>query len=133
MFSWHVKGLFSLGYATAWSLPEQLGCELLQLTWFFSSLYLCALYVGLVLTSGLRGLSLRAVWRFTLRGVFQRATALRWRGAALFRSTLTLTPTFVALMWFAFLFLVYAPLSFGVVYVDLSFFDNSAFSVVSYY
>jgi NADH:ubiquinone oxidoreductase subunit 5 (subunit L)/multisubunit Na+/H+ antiporter MnhA subunit len=45
-FSWHVKGLLAQGELGG-GLLTALGLELLQLTWFFSSLYLWALYAAL--------------------------------------------------------------------------------------
>lgn len=48
-FAWHVKGLFLLGQLPSYSWGSWFGIELLQLTWFFSSLYLITLYVMLFL------------------------------------------------------------------------------------
>jgi len=46
-FSWHAKGLFLLGEAPLSPLGAFVGLEVLQLTWFFSSLYLISLYLAL--------------------------------------------------------------------------------------
>lgn len=48
-FAWHVKGLFVLGQIPTVCLGSWFGLELLQLTWFFSSLYLLTLYLMLFL------------------------------------------------------------------------------------
>lgn len=48
-FSWHVKALFLKGATPLEPLGSVLALETLQLTWFFSSLYLIALYVALFL------------------------------------------------------------------------------------
>lgn len=67
-FAWHIKALMST--SSPWSsYSAQWGLEVLQLTWFFSSLYLLTLYVTLFLrplrglrgelSSGSRGLPIR--------------------------------------------------------------------------
>lgn len=48
VFSWHVKGLFLRG-VLAGTWLDSLAVNLLQLTWFFSSLYLLRLYYSLFL------------------------------------------------------------------------------------
>lgn len=48
-FSWHAKSLFMQGLSPWIFSGAELGLEVLQLTWFFSSLYLFALYVTLFL------------------------------------------------------------------------------------
>jgi NADH-quinone oxidoreductase subunit L len=48
-FCWHVKGLFLQGALVETSPLLVVGLGLLQLTWFFSSLYLCSLYFSLFL------------------------------------------------------------------------------------
>ena len=45
-FSWHVKSLFVQGQVGSGGALSLFGLEVLQLTWFFSSLYLVALYAG---------------------------------------------------------------------------------------
>jgi hypothetical protein len=47
IFCWHVKGLFLQEYAVSSMLGLGLGLGFLQLTWFFSSLYLWGLYLTL--------------------------------------------------------------------------------------
>lgn len=54
-FAWHVKALISTSSPWVSSL-DQWGLEVLQLTWFFSSLYLLSLYITLFLRP-LRGAS----------------------------------------------------------------------------
>lgn len=46
-FSWHAKSLFILGTTPFKPMGAFFGLEVLQLTWFFSSLYLICLYVVL--------------------------------------------------------------------------------------
>ena len=46
-FCWHVKGLFGQGVLAPSGPLLSLGLGLMQLTWFFSSLYLCSLYFTL--------------------------------------------------------------------------------------
>lgn len=54
-FAWHVKALITT--SSPWTTTTaQWGLEILQLTWFFSSLYLLTLYVTIFLRP-LRGLS----------------------------------------------------------------------------
>lgn len=48
-FSWHAKGLFVLGQTPFMPSGAAVGLEVLQLTWFFSSLYLVSLYLTLFL------------------------------------------------------------------------------------
>lgn len=54
-FAWHIKALITTSTPLT-SLSVSWGLEVLQLTWFFSSLYLITLYVTLFLRP-LRGLS----------------------------------------------------------------------------
>lgn len=54
-FAWHVKALITTSSPWA-TLSTQWGLEVLQLTWFFSSLYLITLYLTVFLRP-LRGLS----------------------------------------------------------------------------
>lgn len=80
-FSWHVKGLFLLGSAPAISPLAGFCLEILQLTWFFSSLYLWTLYITLFLkqTQGVRTSTLKGTPLFaagSLRGISLKARRL---------------------------------------------------------
>lgn len=122
-FAWHAKSLFILGSTPFSPLGAALALEVLQLTWFFSSLYLLTLYLTLFLKQTQGGLHLpphAPVCATGLKTTFAPVVA-------------PVSTAFILLSVFIFLALL-APSVFGfVLFTDVSWAGADLVAPLSYY
>lgn len=94
-FSWHVKSLLLGGQTLSATPVAFLGLEVLQLTWFFSSLYLWALYLSLFLRPQRGSIATAALGVSKTTSAHSRYTAaLVLRAAYYHRAVLSLSARF---------------------------------------
>lgn len=125
VFAWHVKGLFILGLTPVTPIGSWFGLELLQLTWFFSSLYLITLYISLFLKPS--------------QGFFKTNTAaplLTFKNNFLvikFTVSGFFSLSFFLVSFFCFAFLILPSAFAFITYIDTSWVTLNTFTHLSYY
>lgn len=125
-FAWHAKSLFILGEAPFAPAGAEIALEVLQLTWFFSSLYLLTLYMMLFLKQA-QGVRLRRLPHGRSVGAL-----------GLFRAEPAAGPAAVSTAFFVvslgIFALLLAPAVFGyVLFVDIGWVGADLVAPLSYY
>lgn len=138
-FSWHVKSLFIQGQTPVSPFGFSFGVEVLQLTWFFSSLYLLYLYIALFLkpiqgknstfvNSALKTLQTKSLVKLLLWETKQFCLKIVFKN-----STQEVSTSFFFISFLILICLV-CPMSFGfIMFTDTSWACGEIFLPLSYY